>query len=72
MPPSPVLNMKVLYQAALAASLVFLFVALFVVHPYSRFGVALTLLAIVASIGSGIALKTEKDRASNAKDSPPP
>jgi hypothetical protein len=67
MPPTAILT-KSFYQAAFAASLVFLLVAVFVVHPYSRFGIALTLLAIIAAIGSGIAYKAEKDRESKTKD----
>jgi hypothetical protein len=69
MSSTPVLT-KSFYQAAFAASLIFLLVAVFVVHPYSRFGIVLTLVALVATIGSGVAYKAEKHHESRKKDSP--
>lgn len=62
MPSAPPTYAKILYQIALAANLVFLFVALVIVRPTSRFGHALTLLAFAASLGTALALKKETDR----------
>jgi hypothetical protein len=63
MTSTPAPSSKKLYQIAFVASLVFLGVALLVVHPRSRFGFSLTCLALVASIGSGLAFRKEKERA---------
>jgi hypothetical protein len=44
---------KPLFFACFIASLVFLFVALFVVHPRGGFGSSLTILAVAATVGCG-------------------
>ena len=49
-----------LLGALLHYFIAFSIVAVFVVHPYSRFGIALTVLALIAAIGSGVAYKAEK------------
>jgi hypothetical protein len=62
MPPAPPLYAKALYQTLFIASLVFLFVALFVVGATSRFGFLMSALALAASIANGRAFMREKDR----------
>jgi len=51
---------KSLYLVCFIASLVFLFVALFIVHPKGGFGLALNALALVATVGSGRAYFKQK------------
>jgi hypothetical protein len=59
---------KALYQTLFIACLVFLFVALFIVGPASRFGFTLTALALAASIGTGRALMRQRDRERESGD----
>ncbi|MGD1087779.1 MAG: hypothetical protein ABR955_03510 [Verrucomicrobiota bacterium] len=56
------MNTKAIYWICFSSSLVFLFVALFVVQPRSWFGLGLTVLAASATAGSGRAFFKEKNR----------
>ena len=62
MSSAPAAHAKGLYQTLFIASLVFLFVALFVVGPSSRIGFVLSALALAASIATGRTFLKEKAR----------
>jgi hypothetical protein len=47
------MNTKAIYWICFSSSLVFLFVALLLVHPRGWFGLGLTVLAVSAVAGSG-------------------
>jgi len=57
-----------LYQTLFIASLVFLFVALFVVGPASRIGFVMSAVALAASIATGRVFLREKAREQESVD----
>lgn len=59
---------KAICQALFSASLVYLFVAVFILRPTNPFGLAQTAWALVCSIGSGLAFKAAKKREEEAGD----